>query len=142
MAAGRFRGGDVLVYEKYFKVPMKTILSVLLAAAMAVLGTATARAENPDVPKTDQEARQQFQAADAELNQVYRHAGEAAAVVQSQAHLRKAQELWIQYRDENAAAYQTSESSRAVIKDRYYYYAATAITRSRIQELKILFPGG
>ena len=45
----------------------------------------------------------------------------------------------MQYRDENAAAYQTGQSSRAVTKDEYYYYAAAVITRSRTKELRLLF---
>ena len=59
--------------------------------------------------------------------------------MQSIAHLKQAQQLWVQYRDENAAAYQTGQSSRAVTKDEYYYHAAAVITRSRIKELQLLF---
>ena len=75
-----------------------------------------------------------------ELNRVYRQCVEPdRTTVQSIAALKQAQQLWVQYRDENAAAYQTGQSSRAVTKDQYYYYAAAVITRSRIKELKLLF---
>jgi uncharacterized protein YecT (DUF1311 family) len=61
------------------------------------------------------------------------------ATTEAIAALQQSQRLWVQYRDLNAAAYQTSQSSRKVIKDQYYYYGATVITRSRIADLKTLF---
>ena len=94
---------------------------------------------SPDaVPKTTEKARKQFEAADAELNKVYRscYAGE---IVQSQATLQESQRLWIQCRDLTAAAYQTGESGRQRHDDNYYFYARTILTRSRIKELKALF---
>jgi uncharacterized protein YecT (DUF1311 family) len=92
------------------------------------------------VPATTEEARSAFETADAELNGVYRQCTEPdRTTVQAIAALQQSQRLWIQYRDLNAAAYQTGQSSRKVTKDQYYYYAATVITRSRIAELKTLF---
>ena len=68
------------------------------------------------------DARAQFDAADQELNRVYRQCvAPERSTVQAIAHLKQAQQLWVQYRDENAAAYQTGQSSRAVTKDEYYY---------------------
>jgi uncharacterized protein YecT (DUF1311 family) len=88
--------------------------------------------------KSTAEARKEFEAADAELNEVYRqcYVGE---IVQSQATLQKAQRLWIECRDLTAAAYQTGESGRQRHDDDYYFNALTILTRSRIKELKTLF---
>ena len=121
---------------------MKAILPLFLAVCLALSSAASAFAQKPDVPKTVEEAKRQFDAADAELNQVYRRCiAPEATTVQSIAHLKEAQKLWVQYRDGNAAAYQTGQSDRQVIKDAYYFYAATVVTRSRVQELKTLFLG-
>jgi uncharacterized protein YecT (DUF1311 family) len=105
-------------------------LSVLLSIARA----------QDAVPATVEEARSAFEAADAELNRVYQQSIEPdRTTVQAISALQQSQRLWVQYRDLNAAAYQTGQSSRRVTKDQYYYYAATVITRSRIAELKALF---
>ena len=90
------------------------------------------------VPKTTEEARKQFEAADAELNRIYTRCV-VGETVQSQVTLQQAQRIWVQYRDLNAAAYQTGESSRHRTDDNYYFYARTILTRSRINELKALF---
>jgi uncharacterized protein YecT (DUF1311 family) len=92
------------------------------------------------VPATTEEARSAFETADAELNAVYHQCIEPdRTTVQAISALQQSQRVWVQYRDLNAAAYQTGQSSRKVTKDQYYYYAATVITKSRIQELKALF---
>ena len=92
------------------------------------------------VPTTVEQARSDFETADTELNAVYRQCIEPdRTTVQAISSLQQSQRIWVQYRDLNAAAYQTGQSSRKVTKDQYYYYAATVITKSRIQELKTLF---
>jgi uncharacterized protein YecT (DUF1311 family) len=108
---------------------------VLLLSVLLSIG----RAQDA-VPATAEEARTVFEATDAELNKVYKQCIEPdRTTVQAITALQQSQRLWVQYRDLNAAAYQTGQSSRKVIKDQYYYYAATVITKSRIAELKLLF---
>ena len=111
------------------------------SAAALVLSVFTLPALAQDkVPATTEEARNAFETADTELNGVYRQWTEPdRTTVQAIAAIQQSQRLWIQYRDLNAAAYQTGQSSRKVTKDQYYYYAATVVTRSRINELKTLF---
>jgi uncharacterized protein YecT (DUF1311 family) len=104
----------------------------------SVLGSSAFSQEK--VPATTEEARSAFETADAELNAVYHQCIEPdRTTVQAISALQQSQRVWVQYRDLNAAAYQTGQSSRKVTKDQYYYYAATVITKSRIQELKTLF---
>ena len=112
----------------------------LLWAVLIGVAALPLRAQDVPKPANLADARAQFDAADEELNRVYRQCvSPERSTVQSIAHLKQAQQLWVQYRDENAAAYQTGQSSRAVTKDEYYYYAAAVITRSRIKELRLLF---
>jgi uncharacterized protein YecT (DUF1311 family) len=110
-------------------------ITCVLLSALASIGFSQDK-----VPATADEARSAFEAADTELNTVYHQCVEPdRTTVQSISALQQSQRVWVQYRDLNAAAYQTGQSSRKVIKDQYYYYAATVITKSRIQELKTLF---
>ncbi len=113
-------------------------VSFVLVLLGSIVLPSVARAQTA-VPKTIEEARRQFEAADAELNRVYQkcYVGEIA---QSQDALQKAQRLWVQSRDLSAAAYQRGESGRQRHDDNYYYYALTILTQSRIKELKTLFP--
>jgi uncharacterized protein YecT (DUF1311 family) len=118
---------------------MKNRLAIHITAAALFLFSIPLSGHSQDpVPKTTKEARRQFEAADAELNQVYRrcYAGE---IVQSQATLQQSQRLWVQCRGLTAAAYQTGESGRQRHDDNFYYYALTVLTRSRIKELNTLF---
>jgi uncharacterized protein YecT (DUF1311 family) len=105
---------------------------------LSILGSSALGQEK--VPATTEEARSGFETADAELNAVYHQCIEPdRTTVQAIAALQQSQRVWVQYRDLNSAAYQTGQSSRKITKDQYYYYAATVITKSRIQELKTLF---
>ena len=90
------------------------------------------------VPKSVEEARKQFEAADAQLNALYKecHTG---SIVQAQDKLQKAQRAWVEERDLTAHAYQNNESSQKSLEDNYYYHAATVLTQSRIKELQTLF---
>jgi uncharacterized protein YecT (DUF1311 family) len=111
-----------------------------LAMALVLSASVLPSRAQDKVPATTEEAKSAFEAADTELNSVYRQCVEPdRSTVQAIAALQQSQRLWVQYRDLNAAAYQTSQSSRKVIKDQYYYYGARVITRSRIAELKTLF---
>jgi uncharacterized protein YecT (DUF1311 family) len=111
-----------------------------LAMALVLSASVLPSRAQDKVPATTEEAKSAFEAADTELNSVYRQCVEPdRRTVQAIAALQQSQRLWVQYRDLNAAAYQTGQSSRKVIKDQYYYYGVTVITRSRIAELKTLF---
>ncbi|MBV9878442.1 MAG: DUF1311 domain-containing protein [Verrucomicrobia bacterium] len=114
-------------------------LGYLIACILlSVLGSSASGQEK--VPATTEEARSAYENADAELNTVYHQCIEPDhTTVQAISALQQSQRIWVQYRDLNAAAYQTGQSSRKVTKDQYYYYAATVITKSRIQELRTLF---
>ena len=112
--------------------------TLLLLVMLLFLVPSHVHAQGP-VPQTTEEARKQFEAADAELNKVYQRCF-LGADVQSQATLQKAQRLWVQCRDLTAGACQTGESSRHRIDDNYYFYARMVLTRSRIKELQDLFP--
>ena len=116
-----------------------TRLAIQITASLLLLLSIPVSGHSQEaVPKTTAEARKQFEAADAELNKVYRqcYAGE---IVQSQATLQESQRFWVQCRDLTAAAYQTGESGRQRHDDNYYFFARTLLTRSRIKELKALF---
>jgi uncharacterized protein YecT (DUF1311 family) len=114
-------------------------LGYLIACILlSVLGSSASGQEK--VPATTEEARSAYENADAELNTVYHQCIEPdRTTVQAISALQQSQRIWVQYRDLNAAAYQSGQSSRKVTKDQYYYYAATVITKSRIQELRTLF---
>jgi uncharacterized protein YecT (DUF1311 family) len=120
-----------------------SLLLLLVSAMLQLVSPAALRAQGAaevTKPGTLAEARAQFESADQELNRVYRQCtAPERTTVQSIAALKQAQQLWVQYRDENAAAYQTAQSSRQATKDQYYYFASTVITRSRIKELETLF---
>jgi uncharacterized protein YecT (DUF1311 family) len=124
--------------DQVFRTPKRRHSWQITVLALSVL-LSIARAQDT-VSATVEEARTAFEAADAELNQVYKQCIEPdRTTVQAISALQQSQRLWVQYRDLNAAAYQTGQSSRKVTKDQYYYYAATVITKSRIAELKSLF---
>ncbi|MBV9731533.1 MAG: DUF1311 domain-containing protein [Verrucomicrobia bacterium] len=115
-----------------------TLGYLIACTLLSVLGSSAFGQEK--VPATTEEARSAYENADAELNAVYHQCIEPdRTTVQAISALQQSQRVWVQYRDLNAAAYQTGQSSRKVTKDQYYYYAATVITKSRIQELKTLF---
>jgi uncharacterized protein YecT (DUF1311 family) len=115
-----------------------TLGYLIAGILLSVLGSTAFGQEK--VPATTEEARSAYENADAELNAVYHQSIEPdRTTVQAISALQQSQRVWVQYRDLNAAAYQTGQSSRKVTKDQYYYYAATVITKSRIQELKTLF---
>jgi uncharacterized protein YecT (DUF1311 family) len=114
-------------------------LGYLIAGTLLLILSSSAWGQDK-VPATTEEARTAFEAADAELNTVYRQCIEPdRTTVQAISALQQSQRVWVQYRDLNAAAYQTGQSSRKVTKDQFYYYAETVITKSRLQELKTLF---
>jgi len=113
-------------------------LTIHITTALFIICIPTIGKTQDAVPKTTEEARRKFEAADAELNKIYLQCW-AGETVQSQATLQKAQRMWVEYRDLNAAAFQTGESSRRRINDEYYFYARTILTQSRIKELKALF---
>ena len=117
---------------------MKHLLSILPYILLAVLLPLAGHSQDA-VPKTIEEARQQFVAADSQLNKLYK-ACYAGSIVQAQAKLQKAQRAWIEQRDLTAHAYQNNQSSRQSLNDNYYYYAAALLTQSRIKELQALFP--
>jgi uncharacterized protein YecT (DUF1311 family) len=124
--------------DQLFRTPRRGHSWQITVLALSVL-LSIARAQDA-VPATVEEARTAFEAADAELNKVYKQCIEPdRTTVQAINALQQSQRLWVQYRDLNAAAYQTGQSSRKVTKDQYYYYAATVITKSRVAELKLLF---
>ena len=109
------------------------IIASVLMGLMPVAGWA----QDP-VPKTAEEARKQFEVADAELNRVYQRCYNGTTV-QSQEALKGAQRLWVEERDGTATAYQTGESSRKPLQDNYYFYARMVLTQSRTKELQMLF---
>ncbi len=113
--------------------------SILSLAALMLLSFPRHIQAGEPVPKSAEEARKQFETADAELNKVYRRVY-LGADVQSQDSLQKAQRLWLQCRDLTAGACQTGESSRHRVDDQYFFYARTLLTRNRTKELLNLFP--
>ena len=112
-------------------------IAVITVSVLMGLVPVAARAQDP-VPKTTEEARKQFEAADAELNRVYQRCY-SGTTVQSQEALKGAQRLWVEERDGTATAYQTGESSRKQLQDNYYFYARMVVTQSRTKELQTLF---
>lgn len=81
-------------------------------------------------------ARREYQKADAELNKVYRQlmAGLAAFRGKDQQQLRRAQELWIEYRDANCE----SESSIYLggsIRPAVYNSCLASVTQERARRL-------
>ena len=94
------------------------------------------------MPDTLEEARQQFDGADAELNRVYlRCYRDLAERPAAQAALQDAQRLWVKCRDQTAeAAAGTAPIHR--LDDTYRFHAETVLTQSRIKELKELFVSG
>jgi uncharacterized protein YecT (DUF1311 family) len=124
--------------DQVFRTAIRRHSWQIVVLVLSVLVSIT-RAQDA-VPATVEEARTAFEASDAELNKIYKQCIEPdRTTVQAISALKQSQRLWLQYRDLNAAAYQTGQSSRRVTQDQYYYYAATVITRSRIAELKSLF---
>ena len=101
-----------------------------------------AQSANPSaVPQTKEEAEHQFHEADKELNGVYQRCLDPTTTgAESIEKLKDAQRKWIEYRDTNAAAYRNA-STRHPVKDEFYLYAQTVITRSRTRELRQLFLG-
>jgi uncharacterized protein YecT (DUF1311 family) len=110
-----------------------TILAFLIATATVPMAQT--------VPPPDlAQAERQWNAADAALNAIWQKCIEPdSSTVQSIAALRKAQQMWVGYRDQNARAYQLGQSSRRPLDDLFYVHAKTVMTLSRIAELKALF---
>ncbi len=115
-----------------------TVLALLLP--FAPLGHSQS-ADTAAVPQTKEEAEHQFHEADKELNGVYQRCLDPKTTgAESIEKLKEAQRKWIEYRDTNAAAYRNA-STRHPVKDEFYLYAQTVITRSRTHELRQLFLG-
>jgi uncharacterized protein YecT (DUF1311 family) len=115
---------------------MRQTLHILLV----LLATSAVAIAQSQPPPDLAEADRQWRAADATLNAVWQKCVDPeASTVQSIAALRKAQQLWVAYRDQNARAYQLGQSSRQPLDDLFYVHAKTIMTLSRIGELKALF---
>ena len=91
------------------------------------------------LPDTLEAARQQFEAADAELNKVYKRCHEELAGRPAvQAALQDAQRTWVQCRDQTANAYAGAAPIHR-LEDTYRFYAETVATQSRTKDLEGLF---
>ena len=122
----------VLNYSLLTRPPVFVLATLLLLSALrSQAQTAT--------PGTTEEARKQFEAADAELNKVYRRCyddlAERPAV---QAVLRDAQRLWVECRDQTANAYAGAAPIHR-LEDTYRFFAQTVATQNRTRELEALF---
>ena len=119
-----------------------TSLAGSLLLALLFLAAPLTRGQSADaMPQNKEEAQRQFQEADKELNSVYQRCLDPKTTgAESIDKLKESQRKWIEYRDTNAAAYR-SASARHPVKDEFYLYAQTVITRSRTHELRQLFLG-
>ena len=121
-----------------FNPPPVTRVSVVALFALLVLGTMHIQAQT-SVPATLEAAREQFEAADADLNKVYQRCHQALAErPAAQAALQDAQRLWVKCRDQTAEAYAGAAPIHR-LEDTYRFYAETVATQSRTKELEKLF---
>jgi uncharacterized protein YecT (DUF1311 family) len=117
---------------------MCRVLGIVVSLALIAVPTVTGAQITS--PATMEEAEREWRAADADLNATWQRCiAPESATVQSIAALRKAQQGWAAYRDQNARAYQLGQSSREPLDDLYYVHARAVMTKSRIAELKALF---
>ena len=123
-------------------IPASLAGSLLLALLFLAAPLTHGQSSDPGgVPQSKEEAQRQFQEADRELNSVYQRCLDPKTTgAESIDKLKEAQRKWIDYRDTNAAAYRAA-SVRHPVKDEFYLYAQTVITRSRTHELRQLFLG-
>lgn len=115
----------------------KIVLNIIMVLLLSLPAVASAQSQ---APSSLGEAERHWNAADTALNAVWQRCVDpASSTVQSIAALRKAQQIWVSYRDQNARAYQLGQSSRQPLDDLYYVHAKAVMTLSRIAELKSLF---
>ena len=118
---------------------LPTTRAIVFLLTVLLLATSLRSQAQTAAPGTTEEARKQFEAADAELNKVYRRCyddlAERPAV---QAVLRDAQRLWVECRDRTATAYAGAAPIQR-LEDTYRLYAETAATQNRTKELEALF---
>ena len=108
--------------------------SACFVMGMAVWAFAQTQAE------MNQEAKSEYEIADAELNKVYKKLRTNLSDEQK-AKLKEVQLIWLKYRDGNAefAAGMYEGGSMAPM---VYAGALTSTTQARVEELKAMFPEG
>ena len=115
------------------------VKSVVAGSLCAVLGMALAALAQTQV-EMNQEAKSDYETADAELNKVYKEL-RANLSEEQKTKLKEVQVTWLKYRDGNAE-FAASLYEGGSIAGMIYAGALTSVTEARTQELKNMFPEG
>jgi uncharacterized protein YecT (DUF1311 family) len=124
--------------ERQRNARMKPVSIGKMAVVVFGLGIAT---RGEDVPKDqtqrgmNQTAREEFEKADAKLNDLYKNVLGLQSDDDAKKKLKKAEKLWIQYRDAECES-EADEYRGGSIAPMIYNQCATQLTEARTKELQ------